>query len=247
MNKTLEQIEAQRQGGKIMAEIFRELREKARAGVNELALNDFVAEEIIRQGATASYLEQADNFSGVICISVNDELIHGLPEDNILQNGDKVSFDLTIGYHGMCVDSAFTMVIGGKMTAAQKHLISATEQSFWAGIKGIKAGSTTGDIGFEVEKVLNRAKLGIIREYIGHGIGEKIHEPPEVPNYGKKGTGAILKAGDTICVEPMTSLGSPKTVVGSDGWTVFLKDGSLGAHYEHTVLITEKGVEVLTR
>ncbi|MDR2336924.1 MAG: type I methionyl aminopeptidase [Candidatus Nomurabacteria bacterium] len=247
MNKTLEQIEAQRQGGKIMASIFQKLRERAKAGVNELALNDFVAEEIIRQGAVASYTEQADDFSGVICISVNDELIHGSPEDNILRDGDKVSFDLTIGYRGMCVDSAFTMVIGDKMTAAQKHLISATEQSFWAGIRGIKAGSTTGDIGFQVEQVLNKAKLGIVKEYIGHGIGEKIHEPPEVPNYGKRKTGVVLKVGDTICVEPMTSLGSPKTVVGSDGWTVFLKDGSLGAHYEHTILITEKGVEVLTK
>jgi methionyl aminopeptidase len=230
-----------------MARIFRELRERVKAGVNELELNDFVEKKIREYGAVASYLTEADGFDSAICISVNDELIHGLPEDNILRDGDKVSFDLTIGYGGMCVDSAFTMIVGGKGTAAQRHLISATEQSFWAGIKGIKAGSVTGDVGHQVEQVLQKAKLGIIREYIGHGIGEKMHEPPEVPNYGKKGTGAVLRAGQTICVEPMTSLGSPKTVVGSDGWTVFLKDGSLGAHYEHTVLITEKGVEVLTR
>ena len=163
--------------------------------------------------------------------------------------GDKVSYDLVIKYHGYYVDSAFTMIVGGKPTAAQKHLLSFTESALYEGIEQVKPGAKLGDIGYAVEKQLEKGKLGVIRNYVGHGIGSSMHMPPEVPNYGKKGHGQELKVGDTICIEPMSSLGKPDNIVveDDDGWTVCLKDGSLGCHFEHTVLVTENGYEILTQ
>jgi methionyl aminopeptidase len=141
-------------------------------------------------------------------------------------------------------------MIIGKPTSAQKHLLSYTESSLYEGIAQVKAGAKLGDIGAAVEKVLEKGKLGVIRNYVGHGIGKKMHMEPEVPNSGKKGHGYELKAGDTICIEPMSSLGKPDTVVvedDDDGWTVCLRDGSLGCHFEHTILVTEDGYEILTQ
>lgn len=140
-------------------------------------------------------------------------------------------------------------MILGKPTAAQKHLLSYTESSLYEGIEQVKPGAKLGDIGFAVEKTLKKGKLGVIRDYVGHGIGEKMHMPPEVPNYGKKGQGLVLQPGDTICIEPMSSLGKPDTIVveDDDGWTVCLKDGSIGCHCEHTVLVTEDGYEIITQ
>ena len=179
---------------------------------------------------------------------MNNELIHGIPKDIEFEEGDKISYDLVIKYQGYYVDSAFTMVLGTP-TAAQKHLLSYTESALYEGIEQVKAGAKLGDVGYAVQKQLEKGKLGVIRDYVGHGIGKKMHMPPEVPNYGKRGQGLILQPGDTICIEPMSSLGKPDTVVveGDDGWTVCLKDGSLGAHFEHTVLVTEDGYEILTQ
>ncbi len=243
---TVSKIEKMRAGGKILGKILKELSEYVRAGMNELDIDKWVEQKILGYGAEVAYYEPDTNFPGSICISVNDELIHGLPEDNILQDGDKVSFDLSIKYQGHYTDSAFTMVVG-KARPAVKHLLSFTESSLYEGIAQVKAGAKLGDVGHAVEKVLNKGKLGVIRDYVGHGIGEKIHMPPEVPNYGRPGTGYELEAGDVICIEPMASLGKPDTEVGEDDWTVFLRDGSIGAHFEHTILVTEEGYEILTK
>jgi methionyl aminopeptidase len=234
-----------RAGGKILGTILHELKSHTRAGMNELDINKWVEAKILEAGAEVAYYEPDTNFPGAICISVNDELIHGVPEDNILQTGDKVSFDLTIKYQGYYVDSAFTMVIGGAK-GALKHLLTYTENSLKEGIATVHAGAKLGDIGNAVEQVLEKGKLGIIRNYVGHGIGEKIHMPPDVPNFGRKGHGHTLKAGDTICIEPMSSLGKPDTYISDDNWTVCLKDGSIGAHFEHTILVTKDGYEILT-
>ena len=159
-----------------------------------------------------------------------------------------MSFDLVIGYRGMKTDSAFTMVVDEEPRGAKKHLLHTTEQSLYAGIDAISGeGTRVGDISAGVEAVLKKAKLGIIRELVGHGVGLEMHMSPEIPNYGRRGTGPVLHAGDTIAIEPMASLGSEKIVTEDDGWTISMKDGSLGAHFEHTVLITETGVEILTR
>ena len=242
-------IDAMRSGGKIMAKIFAELREYTQPGKTGKEIDAWVAKKIKDSGCGIAYYEPEVNFPGSICISVNDELIHGIPKDEVLEAGDKVSYDLVIKYNGYYVDSAFTMIVGGKPTAAQKHLLSFTESALYEGIEAVKPGAKLGDIGYAVEKQLEKGKLGIIRNYVGHGIGVSMHMPPEVPNYGKRGHGYELKIGDTICIEPMSSLGKPDNVVveGDDGWTVCLKDGSLGCHFEHTVLVTEDGYEILTQ
>ena len=241
-------IEAMRAGGKIMARIFAELKEYTQPGMTGKEIDAWVANKIREYGCGIAYYEPEVDFPGSICISVNDELIHGTPKDIPLEEGDKVSYDLVIKYQGYYVDSAFTMVLG-KPTAAQRHLLSFTESSLYEGIAQVKPGAKLGDIGFAVEKVIEKGKLGVIKNYVGHGIGEKMHMPPEVPNYGKKGHGYELQVGDTICIEPMSSLGKPDTVVveDDDGWTVCLKDGSLGCHFEHTILVTEDGYEILTQ
>jgi methionyl aminopeptidase len=183
----------------------------------------------------------------VICISTNDEIVHGVPTEYVFEKGDIVSFDLVISYKGMKTDAAFSMIIDEKPTGIKKHLLNVTERSLYAGIDAIKGPVYTGDIGAAVEKVLNDGKLGIIRDLVGHGVGLEMHMPPEVPNYGRKGTGVLLKPGDTIAIEPMATLGKERIVTDEDGWTIRSYDGSLAAHFEHTVLVTETGVEILTQ
>lgn len=242
-----EKIIAMREGGQILGGILKDLKEYVKPGMNELEVDTWVRNEIVKRGAGVAYDMLDEEFPGAICISVNDELVHGAPSDYAFEEGDKVSFDLDIFYKGYFTDSAFTMIVGEKGSPAVKKMISVTESAMWEGIEKVKAGVHIGDIGAAVEKVLTAGKLGVIVNYVGHGIGKKMHEDPEVPNYGRKGHGYILKAGDTICIEPMSCLGKPKNYVDrANGWTVKMKDGSIGCHCEHTVLVTEDGYEVLT-
>ena len=245
--KTPVQIEAMREGGKILASIYDGLKRYVHAGMSEHEIDAWVASEIKRHGAIATYTTDEVKFPGVICISVNDEIVHGVPTDYVLRKGDIVSFDLVITYRGMKTDAAFTMMVDEKPAGAIKHLLSATERSLYAGIDAIKGPVRTGDISSAVETVLDNAKLGIVRELVGHGVGQEMHMPPEVPNYGRKGTGALLQPGDTIAIEPMAMLGKEQIITDADGWTIRTKDGSLSAHFEHTVLITKDGAEILTQ
>lgn len=247
--KTESQIQAMREGGKILATIYRDLKAYVRSGMSELEIDAWVEKEITRHGAIATYKTAEVEFPNVICISVNDEIVHSVPTEYVLEPGDVVSFDLVIEYKGMKTDSAFTMIIDEQPTGIKKHLINVTERSLHAGIDAIKGPVYTGDIGAAVEKVLRDGKLGIIRDLVGHGVGLEMHMAPEIPNYGRKGTGVLLKPGDTIAIEPMATLGGEKTVTDTqgDGWTISTRDGSLAAHFEHTVLITENGAEILTQ
>jgi len=246
--KTPTEIEAMREGGKILGTILRDLKNYVKPGMTGKEIDAWVENEIKRHGATATYKTSEVNFPGVICISVNDAIVHGVPTDDALEDGDMVGFDLVITYKGMKTDAAFTMVVGGNPTAAQKHLLTTTERSLYAGIQAINGeGARTGDIGAAVEATLAKAKLGIIRDLVGHGVGHQMHQDPEVPNYGRRGTGALLKVGDTIAIEPMATLGGERVKQGSDGWTIYTRDGSLSAHFEHTVLVTDDGVEILTQ
>jgi methionyl aminopeptidase len=244
--KTPAQIQAMREGGKLLATIYDGLKKIVHASVSELEIDAWVANEIKRVGAIATYKTSEVNFPGVICISTNDEIVHGIPTDYVLETGDVVSFDLVITYKGMKTDAAFTMVVDEKPTGIKKHLISATERSLYAGIDAIKGPVHTGDISAAVEKVLSDAKLGIVRDLVGHGVGQEMHMPPEIPNYGRKGTGVLLRPGDTIAIEPMAMLGKERISTDDDGWTIRTRDGSLAAHFEHTVLVTEDGAEILT-
>lgn len=245
--KTAVEIEAMRQGGKLLAKIFDGLKKHVVVGMSEIEADAWVAREIKALGAEATYKTEEVNFPNVICISTNDEIVHSIPSDYRFEKGDLVSFDLVITYKGMKTDSAFSMIVGESPAGAKKHLLNLTERSLFAGIDAIKGPTRIGDIGAAVEKVLHDGKLGIIRELVGHGIGHEMHQEPEVPNWGKKGTGILLVPGDTIAIEPMATLGGDRIKTDSDGWTIRTRDGSLAAHFEHTVLVTEDGVEILTQ
>jgi methionyl aminopeptidase len=245
--KTLEQIEAMREGGKILANVLTGLKNQVHAGVSERELDAWVDSEVKRLGATPTYHTSEVNFPGAICISVNDEIVHGVPTDYVLEKGDVVGFDLVITYKGMMTDAAFTMVVDEEPTGAVKNLLNTTERSLYAGINAIHGPVYTGDIGAAIEKVLRDGKVGIIRDLVGHGVGLGMHMPPELPNYGRKGTGVLLRPGDTIAMEPMATLGKDRIRTEEDGWTISTADGSLAAHFEHTVLITETGAEILTQ
>ena len=246
-NKTADQLSAMRECGKMLATIYEELRRMVESGMSELDANEFVAKRIKEFGAEATYLTEEVKFPGVICVSTNDQLVHSPPTDYVFRRGDVVSFDLVIGYKGMKTDSAFTMVVDESPKGAVKHLLKTTEQSLYSGIDAISgAGTRIGTISSAIEQVLHKGKLGIIRNLVGHGVGIEMHMSPEVPNFGIANTGPVLQSGDTIAIEPMASLGAEATITEDDGWTIAMRDGSLGAHFEHTVLVTEDGAEILT-
>lgn len=245
--KTSAEIDAMRKGGKILATIFENLKNRTTVGMSEIEVDSWVEKEVKRLGAVATYKTAEVNFPNVICISTNDEIVHSIPTSYRFEKGDLVSFDLVITYKGMKIDSAFTMIVGEELKGAKKHLLNTTQRSLYAGIDAIKGPVRTGDIGAAVEAVLNEGKLGIIRELVGHGIGHRMQEPPEIPNYGLKGTGVLLVPGDTIAIEPMATLGGEAIKTDEDDWTISTRDGSLAAHFEHTVLITDDGAEILTK
>ncbi len=244
--KTPAELQAMREGGKILAGIFRDLRAQVVPGVSERELDQWVAKEITARGAIATYRTAEVNFPASICISTNSQVVHSIPTDYVLQQGDVVGFDLVISYKNMKTDSAFTMVVGETPTGAKQRLLEYTEKSLLAGIAAIAGPTQIGDISAAVEAVLKVGRLGIVKELVGHGIGHEMHEAPDIPNYGKAGTGRILEVGTTIAIEPMTTLGSEKIFVTDDGWTIVTADNSLAAHFEHTVLVTETGCEILT-
>ena len=240
-------IAAMREGGRIMGNLLRDLKEYVQPGMTGKEVDAWVRKEIIARGAVVAYDLLEEEFPGAICISVNDQLVHGAPSDEKLEAGDKVSFDLVIQYKGYFVDSAFTMLVGGTGSAAVKKMIEVSESALREGIEQVRPGAHIGDIGHAVEKTLKKGHLGVIENYIGHGIDKKMHQAPEVPNYGKRGHGYKLVEGDTICIEPMSCLGKPANYVDKDdGWSVKMKDGSIGCHVEHTILVTSDGYEVLT-
>lgn len=240
-------IRAMRQGGQILGSVLRDLREYVQPGMTGKSVDQWVREQITARGGEVAYDFLEESFPGAICISVNDALVHGAPTDEPFQDGDKVSFDLDVRYDGYYTDSAFTMIVGRGGSPAVKKMIKTTEEALWTGINLVQPGVHLGDIGYAIEKVLRRGHLGVIENYIGHGIGKEMHQKPDVPNYGIRHHGYVLQVGDTICIEPMSCLGKPANYVDTESnWTVRMKDGSIGCHCEHTVLVTEDGYEVLT-
>ena len=207
-------------------------------------LDKIAAEAIRRQKGKASFYGYA-GFPGHICVSVNDEVVHGIPGGRVLQAGDLVSLDIGVqiaGFHG---DSAVSFLVGGGSESAQR-LIDVTEQSFWAGLEQAVPGNRIGDIGAAVQRVAEDAGYGVVRALTGHGIGRDLHEDPSVPNHGKPGKGDLLRPGMTICIEPMINEGTHRVYVLDNDWTVVTADGKLSSHYEHTIVITEGKPEILT-
>lgn len=245
--KTTAQIQAMREGGTILATIFAGLKQQAVIGVSELELNAWVEHEIKAMDAIATYKTPEVNFPAVICISTNDKVQHSIPTAHILQAGDIVNFDMVITYKGMKTDAGFTVVIGETLSGEKKRLLDYTERALMAGINSISGPTRVGDISAAIEAVLHAGRLGIVRELVGHGIGYNMHEAPDIPNYGRVGTGLLLEPGDTIAIEPISTLGGEQIIEDQDGWTLRTRDGSLSAQFEHTVLVTDDGVEILTQ
>jgi methionyl aminopeptidase len=244
--KSPSEIEIMREGGKMLATILNDLVDMVAPGVTPKNIAKSAAEQIKKAGMQPVVLGY-EGFPDVICISVNQEIVHGIPKSKPIKDGDIVKLDLTLGHKSMVVDSARTVIAGTTASADAKRLVDGTKKSLEAGIAAIKgSGTRVGDIASAVQKVLDQHKLGVIRDLVGHGVGYDIHEQPNIPNYGVAGTGPILSAGMTIAIEPMASLGDWQIGVAKDGWTIVMKDGSLGAHFEHTVLVTQDGAEILT-
>jgi methionyl aminopeptidase len=247
-NYTADELRHLREAGKILASIFADLRQQVHAGISGRELDTWTAREIKARGAHATYLDPEVNFPGVICISPNDVVVHGVPKDTPLVQGDVVGFDLVIDVGGMKADAAFTMVVDEEPRGAKKLLLTTTEKSLYAGIEAIHGAVRTGDIGAAVEAVLTRARLGVVRDLVGHGVGRTMHEAPDVPNYGRRGSGVLVPVGNSIAIEPMATLGGWKVVQDdTDGWSIRTRDGSLAAHFEHTVLICDDGAEIITQ
>jgi len=245
--KSAREIDLMAQGGKILGATIETLRAAVKPGISTGDL-DQIAEDFIRShdGATPAF-KGLYGFPGSICASVNHEIVHGIPsKKRVLKDGDIISLDVGVGYKGYFSDSAATVPVGTISAEAQK-LLDVTQRSLEAGIAAATIGNHIGDIGAAVQAVVEAAGFSVVRDLVGHGIGVEFHEEPQVPNYGKPKRREKLVAGLTLAIEPMVNVGGPATKTLSDRWTIVTLDGSLSAHFEHTVAITESGSQVLTR
>lgn len=242
--KSKREIELLKEAGHIVYLTHQYLRPHIKAGIKTKEL-DRLAEEFIRsKGATPSF-KGYEGFPSTLCISINDEVVHGFPSDRVLQDGDIISIDIGACYKGYHGDSAWTYTVG-EVSDDAKYLLEHTEKALYEGIKQAKVGNRIGDISYAVEKYAIEHNLGVVKELVGHGVGTSVHEAPDVPNYGTKGTGPKIRDGMVIAIEPMLTLGSPDIYIEDNDWTVKTEDSSLSAHFEHTIAITNEGVIILT-
>ena len=242
--KSKREIELLKEAGHIVYLTHQYLRPHIKAGIKTKEL-DRLAEEFIRsKGATPSF-KGYEGFPSTLCISINDEVVHGFPSDRVLQDGDIISIDIGACYKGYHGDSAWTYTVG-EVSDDAKYLLEHTEKALYEGIKQAKVGNRIGDISYAVEKYATEHNLGVVKELVGHGVGTSVHEAPDVPNYGTKGTGPKIRDGMVIAIEPMLTLGSPDIYIEDNDWTVKTVGSSLSAHFEHTIGVTNDGVIILT-
>lgn len=250
--KTREQIEILREGGKRLASILHAVSLKVVPGVSTYELDQYAQKLIKEMGDMPAFLNYTPEgalyaFPGALCTSVNGEVVHGIPKkDVILKEGDIISIDLGIKHKGLFTDHAMTVPVG-EISEAKKKLLDVTEKSLYIGIEQAIVGNKVGAIGHAIQSFIKPHKYGIIEELAGHGVGVSIHEDPYIPNYGKSTSGEVLKPGMVIAIEPMINLGSKYITFLEDGYTIKTQDGKPSAHFEHTVLITEQGPEILTK
>ncbi|MDA8034053.1 MAG: type I methionyl aminopeptidase [Actinomycetota bacterium] len=245
MIRTPDEIAKMRKAGKVVAEIIEKTRAFVRPGVTTLQVDAVAREVIERRGARSNFLNY-HGFPAVICTSPNDMIVHGIPGPYLVEEGDLLSVDcgaIVEGYHG---DAAYTMAVG-EVPPVARRLLEATEASLEAGIAELRPGGRLHDVGRAVQAVAEAAGFSVVRKYVGHAIGTEMHEDPQVPNYWPGTPGPRLKVGNVFAIEPMVNVGSPDTVELDDGWSVVTADGSLSAHFEHTIAVTDDGPEVLTR
>ena len=242
--KNEQEIEKMRVAGKILKETLDLLEQSIFPGQTTLRLNDLAYNYIISKGAKPSFLNY-EGFPFTICASLNDQVVHGFCSDVPLKEGDIISIDCGVIWEGFHSDAARTFPVG-KISLENQKLINVTKQSFFEGIKDIKAGSKLGHISHRIQVYLEQNGYGVVRELVGHGVGENLHEDPAVPNYGKYNSGVVLTEGMTLAIEPMSTLGKRDVYLEDNDWTVTTQDGLASAHYENTILITKDGVEILT-
>lgn len=240
-----------REGGNILAKILKKLTKAVKPGVTTKYLDKLAEELVFKFGARSSFLNY-NGYPAVLCTSINNEIVHGVPSDRKLQKGDLLKLDMGVLWKGFHTDSAVTVLVGGglslnKNILLKKKLIKVTSEALAIGIKQARSGTTIGDVGSAIQKYVEKAGFNLVRDLVGHGIGRELHEPPQVPNYGKAGEGEKLEPGMVIAIEPMVVSGDWKTKEGPDRFVFQTKDGGLAAHFEHTIAITEKGPLVLTR
>ena len=246
--KSSQDLERMRRAGRIVAEVLQRLQEEIRPGVTTLEL-DRIAEDMTRKHggvpAFKGYQVGTKVFPASLCVSVNEEVVHGIPSSRVLRDGEVVSLDFGVladGYYG---DAAVTAPVGNVSEQAT-HLLTATLNSLWEGIRTMRVGNRLGDLSWAIQRYAETAGLSVVREFVGHGIGRRLHEEPQVPNFGEPGKGRLLREGMVLAIEPMLNLGGPGVVLKEDGWTAVTRDGSLSAHFEHSVAVTADGPLVLT-
>jgi methionyl aminopeptidase len=239
-----EEIALMRQAGRAVAEVLDMLRQELRPGLMLKKLDDIVRREFAKRKVIPTFLNY-HGYPARACVSVNDEVVHGIPDSRILQEGDIVSIDLGATYKGFVGDAAITVGVG-RISPVAERLVRVTEEALWQGIKAAKAGARLGQISAAIQTHAEGNGFSVVREYVGHGVGRSMHEEPQVPNFGSPDRGPLLQKGMTLALEPMVTAGNWQTKKDSDGWTVRTADGSLAAHFEHTIVITEGEAEVLT-
>lgn len=242
--KSTQDFEKMRKAGKVVSNIHYEIFDKTKSGMTLLDL-DLIAKEIIeKSNVKPSFLGYRD-FPAHICASPNDVIVHGIPNEYVISEGDIISVDVGVIFQGYHADAAFSFGVG-EITEEEKNLLSKTKYALKEAIKLVKDGQKLGTIGNKIDKIAKKNNLGNVKNYVGHGIGQEMHEEPQVPNYGKKNTGFELKTGMAICIEPMFNLGTEDNYVDDDGWTVKTIDGKKSAHWEHTIGLTQEGIHVFT-
>ena len=235
--KSPEEIGAMRDSGAILAELLDNVKREVKAGVSTAALDEWVAAEMQRKGVKASF-KGYQGFPASVCVSVNDEVVHGIPGSRVLRDGDVVSIDCGVYHRGFHSDAAITVGVG-EISQQAARLIEVTRESLSQGLKYVRAGNHVGDISAAIQRHVEGAGLSVVREYTGHGVGRELHEEPQIPNFVVGGKGPLLRAGMTLAIEPMVTAGGWRTRVAGNRWTVLTLDGSLAAHFEHSVAVTD--------
>lgn len=248
--KTKEEIEKLREGGKRLARILKEVGTKVAPGITTRELDEYAKELIKKSGDDPAFLGYTPEgvsypFPAALCVSVNNEIVHGIPGERILKNGDIVSIDLGLKHRGLYTDHAITVAVG-TVSKTSQELLYRTKEALYVGIQAARGGATTGDIGYAIEQYIQGFGYGIVRGLSGHGVGREIHEDPFIPNYGKRGKGDVLRPGMVVAIEPMITLGTWEAFPDPNEYLYKTSDGSRAAHFEHTILITEGEAEILT-
>ncbi|OGC82950.1 MAG: type I methionyl aminopeptidase [Candidatus Abawacabacteria bacterium RIFCSPHIGHO2_01_FULL_46_8] len=243
--KTENEINLIREGGRKLGEVLRAVAAAVKPGITTGELNA-LAEKLIRAaGGEPSFLGYK-GYPASLCTSVNEEVVHAIPGERILRQGDIIGLDIGMRYQGFCTDTAVTVPVG-VIDQETTKLLSVTKEALNRGIAQVRAGARLGDIGAAIQRIIEKNGFGVVRDLVGHGIGKEVHEEPQIPNYGKEGMGMVLQEGMVICLEPMVTRGNYEVTLEPDGWTVITKDGSKSAHFEHTIAVLSSGFEILTK